>query len=83
MGFTWAEMGGGMIRTRCVESSSYCNLGGEPLGVFGRTAYQCPGVSVTEALCGFIGNCEGHDAASIAVSIVQTCGVNVLRFGIK
>jgi hypothetical protein len=76
----------------CISGGNYphqCSgIGNDSLGdgicrALGGAAYQCSGVSVSEAICGFTGNCEGYDAASIAVSIVQTCGVGVLRFGIE
>ena len=50
-------------------------LGGSKLG--------CAGTSVSDAVCSFTGNCNGDDAASIAISMVETCGPAVLHYGIE
>ncbi len=63
-------------------------IGDEDLGegicrALGGNSYQCSDMSVSEAICGFTGNCRDFDAASIAVSMVETCGVEVLRYGLE
>lgn len=71
------------------RSSYECSgIGDQDLGVWicmalGGSKYQCSNVSVSDAICGFTGNCEGRDAASIAISMAQTCGSAVLHYGIE
>jgi hypothetical protein len=71
------------------RSSYECSgIGDQDLGVgicmaLGRSKYQCANVSVSDAICGFSGNCEGRDAAAIAISMAQTCGSAVLHYGIE
>jgi len=62
-------------------------IGNDDLGegicrALGGSASQCESVSVSAAICAFTDNCRGYDASSLAVSIVETCGVEVLSFGI-
>lgn len=49
----------------------------------GGSTITCRHMPVHEAVCGFTRNCKGYDAASIAVSMVETCGVGVLHYGIE
>lgn len=62
-------------------------IGDQDLGVgiclaLGGSSSQCAGTSVSDAVCSFTGNCKGADAASIAISMVETCGPAVLHYGI-
>lgn len=63
-------------------------LGHDDLGegicrALGWSNSECSNVRVSTAICSFTGNCKGDDAASIAISMVETCGVEVLGFGIE
>tara|TARA_R110000737_G_C14540197_1_gene478893 strand:+ start:357 stop:1103 length:747 start_codon:yes stop_codon:yes gene_type:complete len=49
----------------------------------GGTTSQCTGISPSIAICSFTGSCEGYDPTSISMSIVKTCGIEVLSYGIK
>ncbi len=71
-----------------VSSSQCLGIGHQDLGIgicmaLGGSRSLCANVSVSGAICGFTGNCIGSDAASIANSMVQTCGPGVMRYGIE
>ncbi|MBU3262220.1 hypothetical protein KPG71_19575 [Roseovarius sp. PS-C2] len=64
------------------------NIGNDDLGegicrALGGSSSSCSGVSVSAAVCDFTGNCKGNDAASLAISMAETCGVEVLSYGIE
>ena len=71
------------------NSISQCwGIGHEDFGrgvclALGGSSSRCAGVSVSSAICSYTGNCRGYDAASIAISMVETCGIEVLHYGME
>ena len=71
------------------RASYQCSgIGNQDLGAgicmaLGGSQYQCNNVSVSDAVCAFTKNCEGRDAAAIAISMATTCGPAVLHYGIE
>ena len=73
---------GGVAPSQC-SGIGHDNLGEGMCRALGGSSSECSGVRVSQAICSFTGNCEGDDATSIAISMVQTCGAEVLGFGIE
>ena len=82
------SLGAGICIAGGGASYECSGIGNQDLGegiclALGGRSYQCTNMSVSEAVCGFTGNCAGRDAASIAISMAETCGVAVLHYGIE
>ncbi len=82
------SLGEGVCRAGAGSGSYACaGIGDEELGkgicmALGGLSSECSNITVHEAICNFTKNCKGFDAASLAISMAETCGAAVLYFGI-